>query len=187
MTEGAEVYSVFLTVLERLRISYFVTGSVASSAYGEPRFTQDLDLVVALPSASIPKLVAGFPSSDFYVPPDSTLREEASRSEGGHFNLVHHESGVRADVYLAGGDDLHAWAFQHRRRIQLSEELEVWLAPPEYVIVRKLEWMAEGAGERHQEDVRHMVRVCGGLLDHEFLERELRSRGLEDAWKAVRD
>ena len=34
MTEGADVYAVFLAVFERQGIDYFVTGSVASSAYG---------------------------------------------------------------------------------------------------------------------------------------------------------
>jgi hypothetical protein len=185
VADGADVYTVYLEVLERQGISYFVTGSVASSAYGEPRFTQDLDLVVALPSSSIGQFLTGFPPSDFYVPPESTLREEASRTEGGHFNLLHQDSGLRADIYLAGGDGLHAWAFEHRRRIQLSEELEMWLAPPEYVIVRKLEWMSEGAGERHREDVRHMIRICGESLDHEFLARQMRARGLEAAWDEI--
>jgi hypothetical protein len=185
VADGSDVYAVFLKVLETQGISYFVTGSVASSAYGEPRFTQDLDLVVSLSSGSIDDFLAGFPSSDFYVPPEPTLREEASRTEGGHFNLLHQDSGLRADVYLAGDDELHAWAFEHLRRIQLSEDLEVWLAPPEYVIVRKLEWMSAEAGERHREDVRHMIRLCGESLDHEFLVRQVRARGLEVAWDEV--
>ena len=33
-------------VCDRLRLTYLVTGSTASIAYGEPRFTNDIDIVV---------------------------------------------------------------------------------------------------------------------------------------------
>ena len=35
-------------VLEHLQIPYLVTGVIASIAYGEPRLTNDIDVVVAL-------------------------------------------------------------------------------------------------------------------------------------------
>jgi len=35
-------------VLERLTVPYLIVGSFASIAYGESRFTQDIDIVVAL-------------------------------------------------------------------------------------------------------------------------------------------
>jgi hypothetical protein len=35
-----------LTVLDRLGIKYHLTGGIAAIAYGEPRMTQDVDLVM---------------------------------------------------------------------------------------------------------------------------------------------
>jgi hypothetical protein len=35
-------------ILEELGLKYFVTGSTATLFYGEPRFTNDIDVVVAL-------------------------------------------------------------------------------------------------------------------------------------------
>lgn len=42
------LFEPFITRLERLGLPYFVTGSAAGIAYGEPRMTHDIDIVVAL-------------------------------------------------------------------------------------------------------------------------------------------
>ncbi len=44
-----------IDILERLELRYFVTGSVAAIYYGEPRFTNDIDVVVDLPAERIPE------------------------------------------------------------------------------------------------------------------------------------
>lgn len=186
MAEGADVYAVFLERFENLGLNYFVTGSVASSAYGEPRFTQDLDLVVRLSGTDVDVLLRAFPAEQFYVPPHEALVVEIARHAGGHFNLIHHASGVRADVYVAGDDELEQWALAHRRRIQLSSELGIWLAPPEYIVVRKLEWRAEGGGEHHEHDIQRMLAALGEYLDLEFVRHHVEMRGLIDVWIRVR-
>jgi hypothetical protein len=73
----------FLEPLERLGIPYCITGSVATSVYGEPRLTADIDLVVLLKPDDISALRQAFSDSDYYVPPDETLRKLESLHEGG--------------------------------------------------------------------------------------------------------
>jgi hypothetical protein len=170
----------FVRPLEELGLSYMVTGSVASTIYGEPRLTLDLDLVVELAAERTADFLAAFPPSDFYRPPLEVVRVEAGREARGHFNLIHHETGMKADVYLASGDALHRWGLAHRRRIAFAGG-ELSLAPPEYVIVRKLEFWREGGSEKHLRDVRAML-AAGTQLEREFLEAELRQRGLEATW-----
>ena len=94
----------FLEPLERLGLPYCITGSVAASVYGEPRLTADIDVVLLMRVEDIARLRAAFPDSDYYVPPDETLRLEAARSTRGMFNLIHHASQFKADVYLAVRD-----------------------------------------------------------------------------------
>ena len=48
MPETIDLFLVFIRPLNRLSIPYMVTGSAASMAYGEPRMTHDIDLVVEL-------------------------------------------------------------------------------------------------------------------------------------------
>ncbi len=167
----------FLEPLERLGLPYCVTGSVAASVYGEPRLTADIDVVLLLNLEDIAALKLAFPESDYYVPPEETLRGEQAR--GGMFNLIHHKSQFKADLYLAGGDPLHAWALAHRRRIDL-EGSGAWIAPPEYVIVRKLQYLREGGRDKHVRDIRFILAVTA--VDHPFLEAEIANRGLRAQW-----
>jgi hypothetical protein len=169
----------FLEPLERLGIPYCVTGSVAASVYGEPRLTAGIDLVVLLRPADITALRRAFPDSDYYVPPDETLRHEVARARG-MFNLIHHASQFKADLYVAGSDPLHAWALAHRRRIDLGGG-GAWIAPPEYVILRKLEYLREGGSDKHARDIRFVLAATE--VDHDFLDREIERLGLRAEWR----
>ena len=161
-----------------------ISGSVAVIVYGEPRLTHDVDLVAVLDHQHIARLPEAFPPSEFYCPPAEEIQLEAERDQRGHFNLIHHESGFKADVYLAGRDPLHAWALARARRIDVDGE-PIVLAPPEYVIVRKLEFFREGGSEKHLRDVRSMLAISPGLIQRDELEELVAARGLEDAWSKV--
>jgi hypothetical protein len=92
------------------------------------------------------------------------------------FNLIHHATQFKADVYLAARDPLHAWALAHRRRIEL-EGGGAWIAPPEYVVLRKLEYLREGGSDKHKRDIRFIVAATA--LDRAFLDAEISRLGLE--------
>ena len=49
----------FVEPLERLGVSYCITGSVAASVYGEPRLTADIDVVLVLREADDHRAVHG--------------------------------------------------------------------------------------------------------------------------------
>ena len=100
--------ALFVRRLESVGAPYMVTGATAAIIYGQPRVTNDLDVVLSLNDAGRTVLLATFSESQFYVPPESVIRAEQARSHRGHFNLIHHESGYKADVYLTGSDPLHA-------------------------------------------------------------------------------
>ena len=154
----------FTRPLEDAGLEYFVTGSVAAIAYGEPRMTRDLDLVLELPWRRVDVLTAAFPPDKFYCPPEEVMVEEARRDSRGHINLIHHATGFKADLYLRGQDPLHAWAMARRRRLSLPEG-RLWVAPPEYVIVRKLEFYREGRSEKHLRDIRAMADMVRVLVE----------------------
>ena len=177
-------FAPFLEPLERLGIPYCITGSVAASVYGEPRLTADIDVVVVLRETDIGALRRAFPESEYYVPPDETLRLALARGTRGMFNLIHHASQFKADIYVAGDDSLHAWALGHRRRIDLAGA-GAWIAPPEYVILRKLEYLREGGSDKHVRDIRFMLD--GTVIDRKFLEAEIVRLGLQVEWRRCSD
>jgi len=173
-------FAPFLDPLERLGLPYCVTGSVAASIYGEPRLTADIDVVLLLRAGDIAALRAAFPDSAYYVPPDETLRIELSRGLRGMFNLIHHASHFKADIYLAARDPLHAWALANRRRIRLDSG-EAWIAPPEYVILRKLEYFREGRQDKHLRDIRFILAATA--VDRAFVGSEAVRLGLDLQWR----
>lgn len=184
--EALNTLDLFIAPLERSQISYFITGSTASIYYGEPRLTLDIDVVVHLSPTDIEKFPPLFPEVHFYCPPIEVIHIECNRRSHGHFNLIHPASGFKADIYPTSDDSLYPWAFQHRRREDLGGGSKIWLAPPEYVIIRKLEFFREGKSEKHLEDIRKILLQIEGALDLKFLENELEVRELVQYWKRVR-
>ena len=81
-----EPFGYFLDPLERLRLPYFVSGSVAAGLYGEPRPTRDMDSVLVLTSGNLARFLAAFPEEEFYVPPAEVIIEETRRGGRGMFN-----------------------------------------------------------------------------------------------------
>eukprot|EP01041_Mallomonas_annulata_P040321 gene40321-64193_t len=73
-------------------IPYAIVGSVASSVYGEPRATNDVDLLIQLSRNDAAKLVHAFPTEQFYVPPAEVIAVELGRPHGGHINVIALES-----------------------------------------------------------------------------------------------
>jgi hypothetical protein len=79
--------------LNRARIEYLLTGSMASNYWGIPRTTHDLDFVVQLPAQSIPSLIDEF-RDDFYW--DSLTPSERQISDAAGVVAVQSDSLDRA-------------------------------------------------------------------------------------------
>jgi hypothetical protein len=179
-----ELFLLFVRPLNRAKIRYVVSGSVAAIFYGEPRLTHDVDFVVFLNADDVRRLIEAFPVQDFYLPPIETMLAELARADHGHFNLIHRDTGFKADIYPTGRDELNTLAFRGKRTVEFEGE-SVALAPPEYVILRKLEYYREGRAEKHLRDIRAMLSVSGEQLDRPVLDEWIQRRGLEIEWRLV--
>jgi hypothetical protein len=61
------------------------------------------------------------------------------------------------------------------------------LAPPEYVIVRKLEYAARGGGDRHLRDIRRMLERAVVPIDRGAVELRCVGSGMRLAWERARE
>ena len=179
-----DLIGLFVGPLDRAQLRYLISGSVAAMLYGEPRVTLDIDFVVLLRMEDIARLPDAYPESEFYLPPLDVIAAEAARPVKGHFNVIHPASGLKADFYTANQDELHVWAFRNVRQYTV-EGLSIHVAPPEYVIVRKLEYFGEGGSPKHIRDIRSMLAVSGERIDRRELERWIMRRGLAEQWAQV--
>ncbi|MCP5528147.1 MAG: hypothetical protein H7A47_15250 [Verrucomicrobiales bacterium] len=180
----ADLIALFVEPLNRLQIRYLVSGSVASMLYGEPRVTHDIDLILILRPENVRQLGEAFPASDFYTPPPEVVEVEVAREHRGHFTVIHLASGLKADCYTSGRDPLHAWAFSRAQRYAVGA-LNVQVAPPEYVILRKLEYYREGGSGKHLRDIRGMLDISGDLIDRTALAGWVARRRLEVEWQTA--
>lgn len=183
MPQG-ELFLIFVRRFNEAGLRYVIGGSVAAIFYGEPRFTNDVDMLAFLSDTDIRRLPDIFPSPDFYVPPLEVITAEVARGERGHFNIIHSATTFKADVYPTGRDELNAWAFRNKRTVEFEGETLV-LAPPEYVIVLKLEYFREGGSEKHLRDIRAILNVSGELLDRDALHDWITRRGVAAEWRKV--
>lgn len=183
------LFTLFLGPLESAGLDYMVSGSVAAMNYGEPRLTNDIDIILAIAPDSLGRLESAFPEHEFYRAPTEVLLTELARAQRGHTNIIHHDTGFRADIYFRANDPLHTWAWPRRQRLEVDDDLEAWFAPPEYVILRKLEFYQEGQSEKHLNDIRAMLdqpelqelRVSPDITDW------VKKLGLGDVWHRSMD
>ena len=181
---GPDEISLFVERLEAIGAPYMITGATAAILYGQPRVTNDLDVVLSLDDRARHALLKAFPEAEFYVPPESVIQTEQARPQRGHFNLIHLESGYKADIYLTGSDPLHAWAMPLRHRLHWGNNLEISVAPPEYVVLRKLEYYREGRSAKHPADIRAIREVTG--VDESALTPWLERMGLSSLWQEIK-
>ena len=123
-----------------------------------------------------------FPEQDYYLPPLEVIQIEIGRPSRGHFNIIHIPSGLKADCYPSRNHRFLEWAIRHRRRRRLAN-CGAWFAPPEYVILWKLEFFRESREGKHVRDIRGILSVSGDEIDMGFLHHAVADLHLEDEWK----
>jgi hypothetical protein len=83
----------------------------------------------------------------------------------------------KADFYPSQRDSFFIWAWKERREIPLRSG-KAFYVPPEYIIVWKVAYYAEGGSDKHVRDIRRMLTVSSTEIDHSLLEAELERRNL---------
>lgn len=182
---ATDPFLLFTRKFRELGIPYMVSGGVAAIFYGEPRLTNDVDIVVFLKPEDVSRIGSAFPLEQFYCPPAETIQAELGRTERGHFNLIHHGTGFKADLYLSGSDPLHAWALSRARTVDFEGEALV-LAPPEYVMVRKLQFYREGGSAKHLRDIQRMLLALGPGWGRSEMDALAGRLGLNPDWEAAK-
>jgi hypothetical protein len=66
--DSPEPFLLFTSKFNELDLRYMVSGSVAAIYDGEPRMTNDVDIIVFLRREDARKLPAAFPEDEYYCP-----------------------------------------------------------------------------------------------------------------------
>jgi hypothetical protein len=154
-----------------------IGGSIATSAYGEPRATNDVDLVANLRPTTCRTFVEAL-GDDFYADLD-TVRDAARRRAS--FNLIHFESVEKIDVFCLR-DAFAADGLKKRVEWDLGEGLVAPVAPPGHMVIEKLRWYRRGGevSERQLRDVQGVLQTSGVKLDLDEMRHWADELGLAD-------
>ena len=180
--EQTDLLRHLIRILERLDIPYMVVGSMASAAYGEPRMTQDIDVVVDLNRQHVRPLCDAFSSEDYYVSEQAAM--DAARGRG-QFNIIHPASGNKIDLMAVPAGAWGRSEMSRRQRTLILPDLEGYCARPEDVVLGKMEYFREGGSEKHLRDIAGILRVSGDAVDREYVVRWAGQMGLSDVWDDV--
>jgi hypothetical protein len=180
--EQYEFLALVARALESLGVRYFVTGSMASMAYGEPRLTNDIDIVADLGPGHVAGLLKLFPGPEFYLSEEAVKGALRGRKQ---FNIIHPSSGFKADIIIPKQNDFDAARFARVKRLRSSESAEANFSSPEDVIVKKLDFYREGGSDKHLRDIAGMIKISGAMLDTAYIASWAAKLGLTEIWERV--
>ena len=191
MSESSLDYAAFvhlvLDALEASGVEYLIGGAVAAWAWGEPRATMDLDLVVNIPLEAIELLSQELKKRDMLVPAEIILDAILEDRADLPINAIHMYSGFKADLYpLRAQDELRQLALERRRLIDLGPPLgKVYLHSPEDLIIYKLWYFSLSQQTKHLRDITAIVLTLGDELDDSYIHFWADRKGLVTLWEEL--
>ena len=179
--EQLEVLKLLVSKLEKAGTHYFITGSIASSYYGIPRFTHDIDVVLRVGKKDVDEIIRMF-KHDGYISRQGILE---ALSGSGMFNLIHSKTGLKIDFWVDRGNSFTKSCFHRARKAEVTEGFFAVMASPEDVLLHKVYWSHLMPSERQIRDAQGIVAVQGSRLDVQYIEEWAREMGIEEEIKTL--
>ncbi|MCK6529894.1 hypothetical protein L6R50_20820 [Myxococcota bacterium] len=172
LSEPVIVVAKLARAFDALGIRYLVGGSLASSVYGIPRATQDVDLVAAVQLSQVDAITSAL-GDEFYVDADM-IRDAIKRRAS--FNVIHLDTMFKADVFIQKGDSWSRGEMERARTEQLDMpggQVTIRFASPEDTLLHKLIWykLGDEMSDRQWSDILGVLKIQGMALDQDYLDR----------------
>jgi len=164
MTSQEDFLERLIKKLDEQNIPYMLSGSVSSSLHGQPRATNDADIVIA-PAEE--QLIAFLKSlgDDYYVNPDAARDAFKSNSV---FNVIDIQNSWKADLIIRKNRPFSREEFQRRQKANIMG-LDAWVVSPEDVILSKLEWAKNSKSSQQFQDALGVATVQYERLDRDYM------------------
>ncbi len=163
------------------RVPYLLSGSFASSFYGIPRATHDIDFVVEIGNEQFTPLRQALEGlgREFAA----TAKELTRVAYPQMVNTWHAQTGVKIDFWITDAVD---FSLKYARRQSMTiGRTRISLIAPEDLILTKLVWCKELRSDRHIQDCIGIWRVQKGKLDEGYLDKRTKALGVVDLLREV--
>ncbi len=175
MMEQNEFLRKIISLLEQAAIPYMISGSIGSSFHGQPRATNDADIVVDPTQKQLLAFVESL-GSDYYVSRQAALDALEHRTM---FNVIGVQSGFKADLILRKKRPYSKLEFQRKIRSELFG-IPVYVLAPEDSILSKLEWSKGRRSQPQFNDALGVLTVQKDKLDFAYLKKWAKELGIGD-------
>jgi len=165
MTDQKEFFGRLVQALESGRIAYMLSGSLASGYYGQPRATNDIDVVIETDTRNLGLFLDSL-GADYYVSKEAVRDALAQQAM---FNIIDMRTGWKADLIIRKDRPFSRLEFGRRRKGR-AMDIDCWVLSPEDVILSKLEWSVGQLSERQFQDACSVAVVQWECLDREYLQ-----------------
>ena len=169
--------------LDANEIPYMVTGSVASSLYGVPRSTNDIDIVIAPARQQLLAMVSMFQRTGLTVTTEAAVAALRNKTQ---FNIIDFPRSLKVDLIVRKDRDFSLTEFDRRRTHEI-EGMTLTVATPEDVLLAKLEWAKIGDSERQLIDAAGILRMQGDALDLSYIRQWVEQLDLGLQWAAAQE
>jgi hypothetical protein len=167
--------------LELTGVPYMLTGSLASSLYGVPRATNDVDFVVAPTREQLSALLEFLRRLGLFVQDEQAI---LALQNGTMFNVVDFQNSWKVDFIIRKDREFSVTEF-NRRKTHEVEGIRLALASPEDVIISKLEWAQSSGSDRQINDAAGVLRLQREKLNMSYIEKWVDMLNLREQWSAV--
>jgi hypothetical protein len=169
------------TALEMHHVPYMLTGSLASSMYGIPRSTNDIDIVIAPTRDQLLSVLQLLQRVGLTVHTETALTAFRNRTQ---FNVIDFPKSLKVDLILRKDRQFSVAEFERRETYEV-EGMRLTLASPEDVLIAKLEWAKSSDSGRQLQDAAGILRVQRETLDFAYIEQWVTALELTEQWQAL--
>lgn len=176
--EATAIALLVISALDELQIKYLIGGSLASSSYGEPRSTRDIDIIADIRPEHVSRLCE-------LLEPEFNVMSEAMRNaieRRSSFNAIHFDSVIKIDIFVPKDRPFEKQEFERRLLRRISCDKQAYFASPEDIVLAKLEWYRLGndVSDQQWRDIVGIFKACEGRLDVPYMSQTAEQLGVLD-------
>ncbi len=182
MKRQTEFLEKLIGLIEAAGIPYAVCGSLSSSLYGQPRATNDADIIIAPTKEQLDTLLKSL-ETDYYISNEMALDAMKNRFM---FNVIDNKLGWKADLIFRKDSPHQISEFNRRTRAKLMG-IDLWILSPEDVILSKLDWAKDSGSDMQFRDVCGVAKLQWDKLDWDYLKHWAKELGIEKNLEKVKE
>ena len=162
--------------LDDSNIPYMLSGSMCSSFHGQPRATNDADIVIDSTKEQLVHFLNSL-GQNYYAGKEAALEALKNNSM---FNIIDTQAGWKADIIIRKNRTYSKQEFA-RRTNEIVMGINLWILSPEDSILSKLEWSKGRESQIQFNDALGVLNVQWDRLDFDYLKKWAKELEVEDS------